>query len=251
LKALRGAHGFGSRNPLGAMLAKVFGYPPIVHFLKRIAAKTSWRILDVGCGLGIALRDLGFAGFAALDGVDPHLDRTKSIGSVKLFKMDFSEVTETYDLVIFNHSFEHMLNQLEVLTQAAHVLADDGWLLIRMPVVGKSWRQYKCDWFCLHAPRHFSIHTLKSFHKQLLRSPFEIVYLDFDSDWNHNLSSKKYALDIPNSDPRYLKNTGLLPKDFEDAKSEALLANQLGEGDQASFYLRKKSAKLNSGKSPA
>jgi SAM-dependent methyltransferase len=243
LKALRGARAFGSANPIGTVMAKIFGYPPIVHYLRRIDAKTSWKVLDVGCGQGIALRDLGKAGFSALHGVDPHLDGSKSIGSVQLIKKDFFEVTENYDLIIFNHSYEHMLNQKEALAHCAKILSQDGWLLIRMPIIGNSWRQYFVDWFCLHAPRHFSVHTKASFALQIQESKFDLIHCDFDSDWNHNLSSKKYQKDIPNSDPRYFAHGTLTGKDIADAKMEAATANEQGKGDQASFYLKIKGSR--------
>jgi 2-polyprenyl-3-methyl-5-hydroxy-6-metoxy-1,4-benzoquinol methylase len=242
-KAWRGAAAFGSMNPVSRILHFVFGDPPVAGYLKKLPYSKEWRILDVGCGQGIALRDLNDAGFAALHGVDPHLRCDQILGNVTLQKKEFFEVSGKYDLIFLNHSYEHMPNQKDVLNHAGNVIENDGWLVIRMPTIGASWKRYGVHWFSLHAPRHFSIHSLATFKRQLQDSPFELVKFHFDSDWNHNLSSKKYKKGYTNRDPRYVSNTGISQDDFANAKQEAEAADIALEGDQATFYLQKKSNK--------
>lgn len=246
LKGLRATHYYGRKNLLSTWLVKRFGYPPVLNWLQRVNANTDWRILDVGCGEGIALRDLERCGFKAIDGIDPFMAKDRDFGRVKLRKKSLFEMVGIYDFIILNHSFEHMANQEAVLHHLDRILAPNGWLLIRIPTVGKAWKTFGPNWYAIDAPRHLSIHTPKSFHLLTERSSFSTQFVDFDSDEYHYLISQQYAkgvsLRAKRSYARNPVNCMFTPSEINQAKLDAQNANDMREGDQASFYLRRKSA---------
>jgi hypothetical protein len=84
--------------------------------ISKVPLDLNSRILDVGCGSGgllYALRDLGFWN---LLGCDPYIkeDLTYNNG-LQILKVPIEEVKGDWDLIMFNHSFEHIQNQLETL----------------------------------------------------------------------------------------------------------------------------------------
>jgi SAM-dependent methyltransferase len=244
LKGLRAAERYGRSSLLSKLLVKRFGYPPVLNWLQRVNAKADWRLLDVGCGEGIALRDLERCGFKALDGVDPFMAKDRDFGNVKLRKKSLFDVADTYDFIILNHSFEHMADQEAALAHLDKILAPDGWLLIRIPVVGNAWKTYGPNWYGIDAPRHLSIHTPKSFGLLTERSPFTTAFVDFDTDEWHYLISQQYSRGVALlSEKSYACNPAdcmFTPADIDRAKLDAKRANEERQGDQASFYLRRR-----------
>ena len=71
------------------------------------------------------------------------------------------DVPGTYDLVMFNHSFEHVEDPLPTLRHARNLLAPGATLLLRTPVAGCwAWRHYGTDWVSIDAPRHAFIPSI-------------------------------------------------------------------------------------------
>ena len=244
LKSLRAAHAFGRHKFLGGLLHNVFGYPPIVRWIEPMKPQASWRILDIGCGEGIALQDLRRCGFSALDGIDPFLQADRHLGPVRLQKKALAEVNASYDLIIMNHSIEHMDNQIGVMNHLNRLLTPEGWLLIRMPIVGRGWKTFKGNWYGLDAPRHLVIHSQSSFAALVKESQFEIKFIEFDTDEHHYLASRQYEREISfqakNSYVNGIAGSIFSEQDIAEAKAYALKANRDKCGDQASFYLQRK-----------
>lgn len=87
-------------------------------------------------GSGNLLYTLKELGFKNLVGVDPYIKGDIIDENIKIFKRTIHELpdSEKFDLIIFNHSFEHIPDQLETLLKVRRLLSERGLCLIRMPV---------------------------------------------------------------------------------------------------------------------
>ena len=79
--------------------------------------------MDIGSGSGDLLLNMKIDGFSNLHGVDPFLRKDNIYSNeITVRKIDIYEIEENYDLIMFNHSFEHMPNPLTVLQKANALL---------------------------------------------------------------------------------------------------------------------------------
>ncbi len=141
------------------------------------------RILDVGSGAGDLLCELADAGFTNLLGVDPFLRESISIGrSVRILATQLDAVRGEFDLVMFNHSLEHMPDQASALRSAATLLHTNGICTIAIPVAGSDpWSRYGTDWVGLDAPRHLFLHTEQSLRQVALRAGLHVYHIVWDT----------------------------------------------------------------------
>ena len=124
---------------------------------KGLMTKNS-AILDVGCGDGKFLNILRGGGFKDLTGVDLFIDEQNMLNGIKIFQSSLEDFKpgRKYDVIISNHAFEHMDNQLENLKCFENLLNDNGTIVIRIPVKTKPvWEKYGVYWSQIDAPRHF------------------------------------------------------------------------------------------------
>jgi SAM-dependent methyltransferase len=121
-------------------------------------------ILDVGCGRdAVRLRAMARLGFTSLDGIDPFLGRPASVPGVRLAEASIHEWSGSYQLVMLNHSFEHVPDPRRVAQSIRRLLRPGGVALIRTPVIGTwFWRTYGHSWVELDAPRHLFVHSVRS-----------------------------------------------------------------------------------------
>ena len=131
-------------------------------WLKRVHIGTSERVLDVGCGQGRILHEFARAGFSSLTGIDPFIEKDIAYSNgIRIFKKDVEEMTGEFDLIMMNHSFEHMSNPTATLKKIHQLLVPGKFLLIRIPLVSSfAWKKYSTHWVSLDAPRHFYLHSL-------------------------------------------------------------------------------------------
>ena len=246
LKSKRAAHSHGRHSVLGALMEKKLGPDPTVAWFKHAEVKLSDRILDVGCGSGIFLRDLQYCGFDSIMGVDPYIDRDYQYGAIKIKKMSVFDLKDQFDFIMLNHSFEHMLEPMRIMQQLSRLIAEDGTVLIRVPVIGEAWSIYKENWVGLDAPRHFFIPSLNSFSMMVQKSGFAIKSVVFDSTefqfWASEQYRKNIPLESPQSYDRNPKGSIFTPDQIQQFSQRSADLNRQGKGDQASFYLKKEAA---------
>lgn len=228
---------------IGRLAQKFFPYE---IWIKNIPLNFDSKILDVGCGSGSLLLRFEHFGFKHLQGVDPFLSNDIFYDNgVKIFKKQLSEIHDTFDLIMFHHSLEHLPNPKSYLETAWRLLSPEGTILIRVPLAGTfAWKHYGVNWVQLDAPRHLFLPTVKSMHLLAEQSGFEIFKTEFDSTDFQFWGSEQYLKDIPLQDPSsYAKNPAqsiFSNDDISSFKARAEALNREGQGDQACFYLRKK-----------
>jgi len=196
------------------------------------APKKGARILDVGCGGGRLVEILRNLGFDA-HGIDPFAASSNEF--VKNATLE--NVDGGWDLIMFHHSLEHRLDQVQTLQEARNKLKTGGTCLVRIPVATWAWQHYGRDWAQLDAPRHLIIHTPKSFWIAANSAGFATGRTIFDSNIFMLYASELYRRGIP------LHGTEFREKfSAEEMRAFGRRAdefNRQGQGDQAAFIMRK------------
>jgi len=212
--------------------------------------KTS-PILDVGCGKGQILLDMRDYGFTNLQGIDPFLDGDIFYeNGVNIYKKRIEDLEGKFDLIMLNHSFEHMPDQLATLKKLRSLLRPKSYLLIRVPIVGSyQWQRYGLKWVGLDAPRHFYLHSLRSMDLLANQAGLCIDEVVFDSDGFTLWGSEQYEAGISLVDPRsyWVDPSASLFKDtdIERFAVQAAELNANGTGDCVAFFLRIDPAKAH------
>ncbi len=229
------------------LLGRLHHQPAILSWPVFQRVGLAGRILDVGCGAGVLLDRLADMGFRNLTGIDPFLDeRLVREGRVTLRRTGIEQMVGTFDLVMFNHSFEHVLDADATLAAARDRLAVEGRLLLRVPVgQGVAWRRFGVEWAQLDPPRHIVIHTEASIRALAERNGLELENVFYDSTafqfWGSAQVQNGIALQSPSSHAVDPSRSTINREQMEKYRSEAESANQRSDGDQAGFVLRRAS----------
>ena len=217
--------------------------------LQQAGVNVQSRILDVGCGAGHLLHSLKECGFDNTLGIDPfNAKKIEYSNGLTIEQKSIHDITEGgWDLIMMNHSFEHVIDQHETLTQIKKLLSPNGVCMIRIPTVSSwAWDHYGVDWVQLDAPRHLFLHSQESMQFLADKIGLDLKETVYDSFAFQYWGSEQYLKDIPLNDERsYAVNPD--KSIFSDhqiqnyaIRSKALNAEQ--QGDQAAFYLHNKSA---------
>jgi SAM-dependent methyltransferase len=245
LNRFRDRAAMGEESFLGNILFKKFGEPTYVSRMKIIGVEFKDSILDVGCGKGMLLHKMKETGFNNVIGIDPFIDETIIYNNgLKILNKNFEELEGKFDLIMFNHSFEHMEKPLEVMKHSNNILNNNKYLLIRIPVADSyAFKHYQENWCSLDAPRHLFLHTKKSIELLAKESGFEIRKINYDSRSWQLWGSEQYSNDISLMDEKsyYLNPNKSIFSEEEIAEFEkqTIELNKNKEGDQAEFYLQK------------
>lgn len=201
--------------------------------IRRVKLTKKMSLLDVGCGSGSLLSDLRELGYNA-HGVDPFVpsDLRDRFG-VRVFRRSLDNIEGKYDVILFRHSLEHM--PIDMLRVAAEHLAEGGVCVVCIPVLGWAWKSYSTHWAQLDAPRHFFLHTRKSFTMLADKSGFRIEQVVYDSTEFQFWASESYQQGIPLH--QIAKPNGTQRRRL---RKLAASLNSQEQGDTAQFYLRLK-----------
>lgn len=167
-RRLRNQYYYLNKGLIGRLLA--LARPcPTNHLSRHVHLRMNMSILEIGCGSGEMLHELGDLGVSRLTGVDPFIDREIHFDNgVNIYRCATENLTDKFrdqkfDLIIFNHSLEHSLTPVSDLKIARLLLSEAGEILIRIPVSGSTIAdEYRNHWWALDAPRHIYIFSKKS-----------------------------------------------------------------------------------------
>jgi len=231
---------------IGKLLSKRYSNV-VLQTIAKAGVNCESRILDVGCGSGGLLYSLKDLGVKNLVGIDPYTRHEVTKGDMKILRATIHDLSpsQEFNLVIFNHSFEHIPDQLETLLKVSVMLSENGVCFIRMPIKTEHiWNRYNVDWVQIDAPRHFFIHTVKSFDYLSKEAGLAIEDITFDSTSFQFWGSEQYKRDIPlRAENSYVVNPGnsiFTAKQIAEYEQMAKELNRIKQGDQAAFYLTRK-----------
>lgn len=222
-------------------LERLLGVPPPLHWVRTVGLGLDARILDVGSGAGETLVTLAEYGFRSLTGIDPFLPQSyEPVPRVRVLKAGLGDVQESYDLVMFHHSFEHLVDPLEALRAARARLRPGGTVLIRMPVVGDSWRRYGADWVELDPPRHLHVLSKRGMVIAADHAGLEVRRVEYDTTGLELWGSEQYQRGVPLTDPRsHLGGHGdvFSEDEMREFEAQARHLNRTGGAGRAVFWL--------------
>ncbi|OMC12894.1 methyltransferase [Mycobacterium sp. SP-6446] len=211
-----------------------------VRMIAQLGVGRDARILDVGCAGGVLLDRLARVGFNNLCGADPFLatdDETPC--GVPLMKRYLSEVTGEFDLIMFNHSLEHVPDLVATLKAASEKLAAGGICLVRLPTTSsEAWTSYGADWVQVDAPRHIVIPSRQGMALAADKAGMAVEKTFDDSTFGQFMGSEAYRRDVAVTDPKIFRMFG--PRRIWEWEKRAKLLNRQGRGDQTGFVLRAK-----------
>lgn len=228
---------FPRKNILNSLIHTFSPNKKLVAFAKLGLTKDS-RILDVGCGDGWRLYALRELGFQHVQGIDPFVqaDVTYDNGVV-VRKKSVHEVLGTWDVIMYHHSFEHLVSPEEDLRQVGTLLSARGCCLIRIPTVSsQAWERYREYWYQIDAPRHLYLHSLESMHVLAEKAGFLVQDVVFDSTAAQFEASERYLRGVPPESTQRPFSSKMV----REWKRQAAQLNKAKRGDQAAFYLVKK-----------
>jgi len=223
---------------------------PGVEAVGRANPRRDSSILEVGCGNGRLLRLLAQLGFGDLHGIDPFLDADVHDDALTLEKKEVADLDRGafFDVIVLYHSLEHVPDPISTLRAVRDHLSGDGVAIVAMPIVNAAFRTYGTNWYQLDPPRHLHLFSTKSFEIALARSGLRLAQSYFNSTAAQFRISEGYAQDIALSEtPPPLLNFGrarfpqILSSREARWRSKAHALNERAEGDQAVFYLRRRS----------
>lgn len=244
LKVRLAEYSYSGRSFIGWLLAKAMGPNQAMESIKRVNVPRDAAILDVGCGSGDLLLLMRAIGFTNLTGADPFIEKDIVYDSgVKVWKKDLGQISQSFNLIMSHHSFEHMTNPVEILTHAQRILKPGGLLIIRVPVAGSyAWKTYGADWIQLDPPRHIFCPSVKSMKMLAERTGLRLGEVIHESSEFQFWGSEQYKCDIPLHDPRSLGplwKQALSRWKMGEYRRRAAELNAKGEGDSACFHFQK------------
>jgi SAM-dependent methyltransferase len=134
----------------------------IKHLLDTLQLGQSGRLLDFGCGTGVALRnfahvlpDWQLCGAELSERSLPVLNGIP--GFKKLYTCPTVEISERFDLITLIHSLEHVLEPVVTLADLRGCIDDDGHVFVEVPDCGRT----PYDLVIADHLTHFTLNSLR------------------------------------------------------------------------------------------
>lgn len=150
-----------------------------IGFLSRNLAPGA-RVLDVGCGRGVLLRELADRGFE-VHGVEISEEATRGADPRAEIRIATTLAEAAYDAgsfdeVIIWHVFEHMSDPRAVLEEVHRILEPGGRVVIAVPNFESAQARWAgAAWFHLDLPRHLYHFPLSALRELLRNTGFDVT----------------------------------------------------------------------------
>jgi SAM-dependent methyltransferase len=244
LAGIRDLSTITDRGFVGKLLGRLYpSHDDRMISLGRVPLQLDSNVLDVGCGNGALLLLLHRAGLRRLQGIDPFLScDLEPVPGLRLQQRNLNEVKGSYDVIIFNHVFEHVRDGLGSLIRCLNHLNPNGKVILRFPTAdSEAWEQYRENWVQLDAPRHLFLYSRKSFELISTKAGLKIEQWFCDSSAFQLWASELYKRGIPLLDrqqnPVQARNF-FSKEDMEEFDRKAKALNRNGRGDQVTVILK-------------
>jgi SAM-dependent methyltransferase len=153
------------------------------------------KMLDIGCGSGqfiYKMREKGWDVYGVEVNVDGAIAGQK-IAGLNIFPgnlLDAKFEDNSFDYIRSNHSFEHIYNPNETLTEIHRILKPDGKLMIGVPNIDSlNARTFKEFWYYLGAPVHTYNYSPKTLSLMLEKNGFVVEKITYSADYSGILGS--------------------------------------------------------------
>lgn len=242
IKLLRDKAVFTGKGLIGSLLALLQPNHNL-SALKQLSIKTQDALLDIGCGIGKEIAVLKSLGYKNVFGVDPYIKEDVYFDNTLLVKkQEVFDVNKKFNFITMHHSFEHVIEPLEVLNKLASILKDDGKIMIRIPVAASfALEKYGMNWVQFDAPRHTFLHTELSMQVMCNKVGLKINKVTYDSTsfqfWGSDIVASGVGIHTASTTTIFKAR---LQSFFKGYSKLAKKLNQEKKGDQAIFILSKK-----------
>ena len=154
----------------------------------------SSRVLDVGCGYGGLLKTLQERGVRDVVGIDlysPTREMTiREFGLNVIFaefeSYDFGD--RRFDLIVSQHTLEHVSNPVSTLRKMARLLTPHGRLVVSVPnFASRTSRWFGPRWLFAKTPQHLYLYTAPVLKGLLTRAGLQVERVDW-FDYYHNVA---------------------------------------------------------------
>ena len=170
----QGYYGHGKRynTPLEKLLDWLYAFR--TRLIEIANGLEPGRVLDIGCGRGLLLRQLRNRGWEVV-GTELSQDSAHYARSILQIDVKTSHLgdlhlpADSFDTVILWHVLEHIADPADLLQEVVRILRPGGTLLVAVPNFGSLEARWgRAHWFHLDVPRH-----LNHFTPQTLRAMLE------------------------------------------------------------------------------
>jgi SAM-dependent methyltransferase len=212
------------------------GFPDYLQWLHGTGVGPTSRVADIGSGEGDKLLRMAAHGFVDLWGFDPFVSGDVDHERVHIRRAGIEMADGDFDLIMFNHSLEHVADPVMDLQRAVAKLRPDGRILVRVPLAGSyAEREYGPDWVALDAPRHLSVPTREGMAVAAERAGLRIERAFFDSKALQFWGSEAYRNNIALVSPG--ARADLTRDRVREYTRRARELNRAEDGDNAGFIL--------------
>lgn len=207
---------------------------PIKFMIRSTIIKKNIRILDIGAGAGRFLYEMKQLGLN-VSGVEPgDFDKSINLNIKNTNLIDAQYPKNYFDLIVMNHTFEHLDNPNQILKEIRRILKKNGTFIIGVPNTNSLARRlFKKNWLAYDIPRHLFNYSDELLIKLLKKYNFKIEKVRYNSRPNQFVMSLYYLFNIRKRTGIFnsLLNLLLIPL--------TLLVNLLKLGDQVEVICMK------------
>lgn len=234
---LRGQQGNYHRDEIYIQEEKLFEN----IFSRRVKEITKFlkagKVLEIGCSTGLMLSLFNKKGFE-VRGIEISKKASEiAIGrgiEVAVLPFERAKFIDKFDLVVLNHTLEHLENPIKVLEKVKRILAPKGYLVIDLPNFGSPVAKVlRGHWPLLLPQEHLWHFTPKAFQILFKKLNFKILKIKKASGiWDFGNPYLEIFSSIKEFKKRFIKNI--------ITAAPSLLMTKLNEGSDLLIIARKK-----------